>query len=89
MSALLVGYDLNKTGQDYSQLIERLKEFPGWCRPVDSTWIVSTTSTVKDVRDDLMKYIDSNDDLIVVGLSGNWATYGLSPTVNEWLENNV
>ena len=42
---VIVGYDLNKPGQDYEQLWKRLREFGTWWHHLDSTWIVRTEMT--------------------------------------------
>lgn len=89
MSAYLITYDLNKTGQKYDNLIEAIKAFGNWCHPTESTWIVISESTTAAVRDYLMQKIDSNDELLVVKLQGDWGSAGLSKQVNDWLKANL
>jgi len=89
MSAYLITYDLNKTGQKYANLIEAIKASGPWCHPTESTWIVISNSTTAAVRDYLMQKIDSNDELLVVKLQGDWGSAGLSQQVNDWLKANL
>lgn len=68
----LISYDLDKPGQNYEQLIIRLKAH-GAVRVLFSQWVLSTTWTAEQLRNDLQSYLDSNDRLLVVEISGQWA----------------
>ncbi|HEX4670535.1 MAG TPA: hypothetical protein VH275_11255 [Solirubrobacterales bacterium] len=89
MSTLLVGYDLNKPGQDYAGLIKRLKSVgTNWWHRLDSTWLIKTTMTPAELRDDLRAYIDSGDELLVIDVTGvTWAGFGFSSY--KWLHDNL
>lgn len=90
MKTYLIGYDLNKSGQDYDTLIERIKELAnGWWHHLDSTWIIKSNSTAKAIRDDLKQYIDSNDELLVVALTGEAAWTGFNKRGSEWLKKSI
>ena len=90
MAVHWVNYDLNKTGQDYTKLIEYLKSHQGWAKPLKSSFFVKTSLTARELRDEIKKYIDVNDDIVVVTVAGaSWATYGLSQDVNAWLKQNL
>lgn len=39
MATLLVGYDLNKPGQNYDDLWVHLKDLGPWWHYLDSTWL--------------------------------------------------
>ncbi|MCY4780355.1 SinR family protein [Sphingobacterium sp. UT-1RO-CII-1] len=85
----LIGYDLNKTGQDYTTLIEEIKRLGTWWHCLDSTFIVKSSSPATLIRDHLKKFIDSNDELLVVCLSGEGAWAGFSNECSDWLKNNL
>lgn len=90
MAVHWVNYDLNKTGQDYTKLIDYLKSHISWAKPLKSSFFVKTSQTAAEVRDGCKQYIDANDDVVVVTVTGAaWATYGLSPELNEWLRTNL
>lgn len=90
MAVHWVNYDLNKSGQDYTKLIEYLKSHLSWAKPLKSSFFVKTTLTASELRDGIKKYIDANDDVVVVNVDGkSWATYGLSSSLNEWIRNNL
>lgn len=86
MATLLVGYDLNKPTKDYSTLIERLRKFGTWWHHLDSTWLVRTELTPVQVRDELRRLIDADDELLVIDVSGRasaWA--GFNQKGSQWL----
>lgn len=89
MKSYLIGYDLNKKGQDYDGLISKIKEFPNWWHHLDSTWIIKTNKTSVEVRDLLLPYIDNNDELLVVHLSGEGAWRGFNEKGSKWLKDNL
>lgn len=89
MKSYFIGYDLNKTGQDYKELIEQIKKLGAWWHCLDSTWIIKTDMTAVQIRDILKPKIDSNDELLVVKLSGEAAWTGFDENCSSWLRNNL
>jgi len=89
MRNVMIGYDLNKPVQNYTKLIQRLQEFPNWWHYLDSTWIVRTDMTCAAIRDELLKYIDANDELLVADLTGVAAWYGFDSAGSKWLKDNL
>lgn len=85
----LIGYDLNKSGQDYTKLIDEIKKLGTWWHCLDSTFIIKSSSTAVIIRDHLKKYIDSNDELLVVALTGEGAWTGFSTECSNWLKENL
>ena len=85
----LIGYDLNKSGQDYKTLIEEIKKLGTWWCCLDSTWIIKSDSSSMVIRDHLKKFIDTNDELLVVGLTGEGAWIGFSVECSTWLKSNL
>lgn len=90
MAVHWVNYDLHKTGQDYTKLIDYLKSHQSWAKPLKSSFFVKTSLTAGQLRDGIKKHIDANDDIVVVTVTGaSWATYSISSDVNEWLKKNL
>lgn len=88
----LIAYDLNKgeTSAEYLRLIKEIKELGAWAKPLESTWFVVTTGTAAMVRDHLNKFIDINDELLVMDISGDdWGTYGVNADVTKWMNVNI
>ncbi len=89
MTSYLIGYDLNKTGQDYKDLIDKIKTLGTWWHCLDSTWIIKSNLTAVQIRDILRSHIDSNDELLVAKLSGEAAWTGFDDQCSKWLKDNL
>ena len=89
MACYLVGYDLNKPGSDYADVIEEIKRIGTWWHCLDSTWIIAYNGPATAIRDALTPYLDANDELLVVRLSGEAAWTGFSKECSEWLKSNL
>ncbi len=90
MKTYLIGYDLNSPGKDYAELIKAIKELSNnWWHHLDSTWIVKHDGSAVSIRDSLKRHIDSNDELLVVKLSGEGAWSGFNEKGSKWLNDNL
>ncbi len=90
MRTLLIEYDLADPGQNYSGLIDYIKSFPDWCHQMKSAWLIRTSLSVSDVRDKLKGFLDSNDDVLVMNVTGaGWASWGLPSRITEWLHEQL
>lgn len=93
MAVHLVTWDLNKEKQNYTaaraKLIGRLTQYEHIKDDgLDSVWFLSTSSTAQQVADDLNKYIDANDRLIVTRLAaGNYQGW-LAASTWKWIESH-
>jgi hypothetical protein len=90
VSTYLIGYDLNKPEKDYPDLIKAIKDLSeNWWHHLDSTWIIKHAGAATRIRDALKPYIDSNDELLVVKLSGEGAWTGFNDKGSKWLKNDL
>jgi len=90
MAVQLISYDLLKPGQEYTDLFDAIKSVgTKWWHCLESVWLVETALASSQLRDTLRSYVDSNDKILVVALEGNWATLGLTPKCNKWLQENL
>lgn len=88
MSIKMISYDLRKPDQNYPDLIAAIKAYKVYCKINKSDWLVSTADSCSEIRNNLKKYVDSNDTLFVTELShcsGWWASYNLRDNAVEWL----
>ena len=72
-SAKIVTYDLCNPGQNYAALIDRIKQYPKASKVTESCWLISTTWSCAKVRDDLTRFMDTNDKIFVAALTGEAA----------------
>lgn len=87
---LMVGYDLNRPGQNYPELFAQLKSFSNWWHCLDSTWLVRTTLTAEQVRDQLSRHIDRNDKMLVLDVTNDsWAWLGFNEECGRWFASNM
>jgi hypothetical protein len=86
LQSFLVGYDLNRPHKDYPNLIDAIKALSGgtWWHHLDSTWIFKSELTAEQLRDVLVQHIDANDELLVVGLTGEGA-WRIARSGSDWL----
>jgi hypothetical protein len=89
MKTYLISYDLLKPGQDYSTLYETIKKLAdGWWHDLQSVWLINSSLSAAQVRDQLKAHVDVNDKLLVVVLGNDWATWNLTKAGNDWLANH-
>lgn len=85
MGTLLVGYDLDKPGQNYAALEKKLKSLGAYWHCLDSTWMIKTNLTAAQLRDALKTILDLNDKLMVINVTGvNWAWLGFQGPCATW-----
>jgi hypothetical protein len=89
MSVYVVSYDLNKHGQNYSCLTEKLNGYPVHWHAQGSVWFIDTAQSAAEVRDHLQSCLDTNDKLIVARLSGEAAWWGYGQNVSDWLKGRL
>ncbi|MCR6644897.1 MAG: hypothetical protein NVV62_10490 [Terricaulis sp.] len=78
MSVYRVGYDLNKPGQNYDELIDALSKVGK--RILKSDWIVDVDQTAIQLREAVKSYLDRGDHVVVTEITdaADWATYALT-----------
>ncbi|HDL4195025.1 TPA: hypothetical protein PW763_001284 [Mannheimia haemolytica] len=82
---ILITYDLNKSGQNYAALIEKIKTLGAWAKVQQSAWYLHTSYSSKEVLEMLSTVTDYNDSLFVAQLSeANWR--GLSNVVSKFIQ---
>lgn len=82
---LIISYDLINPGQNYQDLLARIKKYKNWARLGGSSYLIYTTATPVQVRDYLMKALDSNDKLFVGVAPAPSAWNGLPEEVSNWI----
>ena len=90
MRTLMVSYDLNSPEQNYPDLIKWLRSYPSRWHELDSFWLIVTDQSPSRVRDLLRQFIDANDELLVIEVTGaTWSSWGFTDEANRWLNRHV
>jgi hypothetical protein len=90
VNTLLVGYDLHRPGQDYEELTKFLKGQSTWWHALDSTWIVVTSQSASELLAEIKRFIDANDEVLVMDVKGDWWTsLNLPKEATDWLQKYV
>jgi hypothetical protein len=75
---------------DYSKLIEYIKSYGTWAKPLESFWLIKTTKDATTIRDEIQSKTSSNDKIVVMDVTNiNWATSSVSKEVIDWMQKNV
>lgn len=85
MKLYQITYDLRKQ-RDYQSLYEEIKAYGTWCHALESTWVIATSQSAAQVRDNLQTVMDADDRLLVTRLQGDAAWYGLAVEEAKWLQ---
>jgi hypothetical protein len=73
MAKYLVTYDLvgtDETSDDYERLIEKIKTYGDPGRIQKSVWLIKSDKSAAEIRAELWEYMDSNDRLAVILITG-------------------
>lgn len=90
MNTILVSYDLRAPGKNYTQLLSHLRSYPNYINPLESFWILRTTLSPEQVRDNVMLYTDANDRVMAINITGDaaaWINLGAANT--QWIKANL
>ena len=88
MNCFIISYDLCSPDRDYNRLYSAIKSFDRWGRLTESTWAVVADSTVVQIRNFLMRFIDEDDRLIVIK-GGKEAAWVRTIAANNWVQQNL
>lgn len=94
MATFLICFDLNNENEEYDRtrrkLIKRVKSlFPNRWSRLDSTYVVVSDMTAKEIRNDLRECLDDDDELLVVKSGGVGAWHGFGAATRKWMKTNL
>lgn len=87
MPCYIISYDL-RNKRDYETLYEAIKSYGTWAHILESSWAIVTSKTATEIRDHLMKYIDSDDGIFVLKSAGE-AAWRSVLCKNDWLKEHL
>ncbi|MBN3489987.1 hypothetical protein JV173_00520 [Acholeplasma equirhinis] len=72
---------------DYENLYVYIKKFDAWCHYLESVWLVKSSKSASQIRDEAIKYIKNTDKLFVIEVQNHWASLNINKQGVEWLKN--
>lgn len=85
MTVYCVTYDLKAPGKDYKPVHDYLKTF-NYCKDLESFWLIDSTKSAAQIRDDLRSRIDGNDKVFVARLHRKWGSINFG--CGSWLNSS-
>src|SRR3984885_181207 len=91
MATVLIAYDIHPPeGEAYENLTEKIRSLGAWWHHLETTWIVKSIQTPGEIRDQLRANIGSDDQLLVIDISGDRAEWaGVNDAGSKWLKESV
>jgi hypothetical protein len=87
MPLLLVTFDSNKPGQDYSNLLNEIGGYSN-VRLSKSSYAIITDKTPGVVCEEMKKHIGTGDNIYIINLKRPYKAYG-SELVADWLKKEL
>jgi hypothetical protein len=88
LDTMLIAYDVHpQKGEAYNELGRAIQSLGMWWHHLETVWLVRCNYTAGEIRDKLSPYIGSDDQLLVVdisGVSGQW--HGINEAGSAWLD---
>jgi hypothetical protein len=91
IATVLIAYDIHpQEGEAYDGLTQAIQSLGAWWHHLETTWIVKCAHTPDQIRDQLKSHIGSEDQLLVIEISGDMAGWvGINDTGSKWLKDNI
>ena len=85
----LVILNLGSSEDTYPNLMEYLKSFNYWARPMPNVWFIDTFYYSSTIRDGVKNMINPSDKAIVIEVAKNWASFNIANTITDWMKKNI
>lgn len=89
MESYLISYDLSAPGRDYEKIADKIKSFGTWAKPLESVWLLRSSTDISVIKDQLADAVDANDSIFVVKVTGLASWQNLHPDVSNWIKLNL
>lgn len=89
MKVFLITYDLREIGKNYIGLYDAIKSLGDWRHPMDSAWFVAVNNDFtmsEQIYDRLRCFINENDALFVVNITGRDCSGWAPKSLWRWLD---
>lgn len=91
MSVYMITYDLNKSGQDYENVIKSIKDSSTgvWCSYWKSSYLIKSNLTANQIQKNIKPYLDKTDRLIIVEAKDTNYQGWLTKKQWNYIKNNI
>ena len=72
----MISYDLHAPTKNRDAVEKDIQSFGVWCKYLSTTFLISTSSSLKSVLDKCVSHLDSNDRMIICQVD---------KSINGWL----
>ncbi|MCX6122405.1 MAG: hypothetical protein NTX44_12420 [Ignavibacteriales bacterium] len=87
MALLIVSFNIKNSEKDHSELLSRIEKYSN-IQLSESSYVIITDKTPKIVCEDLIKFLEKNDNLYVITLKRPYEAYG-SKLAIDWLNKSL
>ena len=75
MKTIQVNCELRQPGHHYTALYDYMQSYERISHPLDSMWLVKTDKSVPQVRDEVRRVVDADDEILLFDVTGAaWAS---------------
>jgi hypothetical protein len=91
LPSIVIAYDIHPPkGEACENLIEAIRSLGTWWHHLETVWIVRCAHTPAEIRDRLKSHIGTEDQLLIVDISGDVAGWaGVNDAGSKWLAQNI
>jgi len=87
MANYVVTYDLEKV-RDYQKVYKAMDSVSA-VRLLGSVWLMTSHRDAGELLDWMRGVTDSDDNIAIVKLGSDWATYGVPTEASDWLASHL
>ncbi len=84
-SFYVIAYDLRKPGQDYDRMEDKINDLEDQIKILETTWIVKTILTTKEIKKHLLEAFDGNDSIFIARIDLPLSAWRLKPSIAQWI----
>ena len=90
MNTLFITYTLEDYDDTYKKISKQLKSYSNWAKLFQRAWIIQTTKSTRQVRDELAEVIENKGKIVVINITDSgWATYKINSEITKWMKENI
>lgn len=90
MNTLFITYTLEDYDDTYKKISKQLKSYSNWAKLFQRAWIIQTTKSTRQVRDELAEVIENKGKIVIINITNSgWATYKISSEITKWMKENI